>query len=157
MGELNSDSMYDKYQRSRKYGPHQKIELMFRRQKQIEQAVYEAKNDSHGHTGGGSSGHAFVSDPTAAAAMHMVDEIRTVTLDDGFVVKWPERWLSVIHTTYSRCAGSAEALKFRCSGRGYVEACNELHVGKSTYFSMLNDADNFALAAACQLELVRVI
>lgn len=157
MGELNSDSMYEKYQRSRKYGPHQKIEMMFRRQKQIEQAVYEAKNDSHGHAGGGTSGHAFVSDPTASAAMHMVDEIRTVTLDDGFVVKWPERWLSVIHTTYSRCAGSAEALKFRCSGRGYVEACNELHVGKSTYFSMLNDADNFALAAACQLELVKVL
>ena len=149
--------MYDKYQRSRKYDPHQKIEMMFRRQAQIEQAVYEAKNDSHGHTGGGASGHAFVSDPTAAAAMHMVDEIRTVTLDDGFVVKWPERWLSVIYTTYSRCAGSAEALKFRCSGRGYVEACNELHVGKSTYFSMLNDADNFALAAACQLDIVKVI
>ena len=54
---------------------------MFRRQKQIEQAVYEAKNDSHGHTGGGASGHAFVSDPTAAAAMHQVEEVKVKKRD----------------------------------------------------------------------------
>ena len=147
----------NKYQRSRKYGPHQKIETMFRRQKEIELAVAEVRNRTGGHTGGGTSGHSYISDPTAAMAMRNAEEIRSVTLDDGFVVRWPERWLSVIHTTYSRCSGSAGALKFRCSGRGYVDACNELHVGKSTYFSMLNDADNFALAAACQLELVKVI
>ena len=141
----------------RRYGSNNHIEGIFRREKEIKQAVWEAKNDSRGHTGGGNSGHALVSDPTAAAAMHMVDEIRTVTLDDGFVVKWPERWLSVIHATYTKCAGSAGALKLRYAGCGYVEACNELHVGKSTYFSMLNDADNFALAAACQLGLVKVI
>ena len=89
--------------------------------------------------------------------MRAAEEVKVVTLDDGFVVKWPERWLSVIHATYTKCAGSAGALKLRYAGCGYVEACNELHVGKSTYFSMLNDADNFALAAACRLDLVKVI
>ncbi len=154
---MNSDSMYEKYQRTRKYGPHQKIEMMFRRQAQIEQAVYEAKNDSRGHTGGGNSGHALVSDPTASAALHQVDEVREVTLPDGYNVRWPERWLRVIDATYKKYPASKRALRLRCSGFTYADACEELHIGKSTYYAMLNDADSFAFAAACQLQLVRAI
>ena len=67
-------------QRMRRYGSNNHIEGIFRREKEIKQAVWEAKNDSRGHTGGGNSGHALVSDPTASAALNQVDEVREVTL-----------------------------------------------------------------------------
>ena len=156
MGKYNNGLC--KYQRSRKYGPHQQIETMFRRQKQIEQAVFEAKNDSRGHTGGGGTGHTYVSDPTAMAAIRSAEELRSVTLDDGFVVRWPERWLRVIVGTYKNCPGDAGALKLRSDGYRWDEACAKLNsIGRTTYFSMLNHADNFALAAACQMGIVNVI
>ena len=144
-------------QRMRRDGSNTHIERMFRREKEIKQAVWEAKNDSHGRTGGGNSGHALVSDPTAAAAMHQVEEVREVTLADGYNVRWPERWLRVINATYDKYPASERAIRLRCSGYAYADACEELHIGKTTYYAMLNDADSFAFAAACQLQLVRAI
>lgn len=144
-------------QRMRRYGSNNHIEGIFRREKEIKQAVWEAKNDSRGHTGGGNSGHALMSDPTASAALHQVDEVREVTLPDGYNVRWPERWLRVIDATYEKYPASKRALRLRCSGFTYADACEELHIGKSTYYAMLNDADSFAFAAACQLQLVRAI
>ena len=141
----------------RRYGSNNHIESIFRREKEIKQAVWEAKNDSRGHTGGGNSGHALVSDPTASAALHQVEEVREVTLPDGYNVRWPERWLRVIDATYEKYPASKRALRLRCSGLPYADACEELHIGKSTYYAMLNDADSFAFAVACQLQLMRAI
>ena len=112
-----------KYQRKRKTS---KIEEMFRREKQIEQAVLEYRNRAGGHTGGGASGHSFISDPTAAQAMRCAEEVKVVTLDDGYIVRWPERWLRVIRGTYAKCPGDSAAAKLRSDGYGWSYACANL-------------------------------
>ena len=55
-----------------------KIEYMIRHEKQIAEAVTEAKLAPRGHTGGAPSGHSFVSDPTAAQAIRNADEVSIV-------------------------------------------------------------------------------
>ena len=51
--------------------------------KEIERLVEEAREDTHGGHAGGSSGHAFVSDPTANAAIRAADELHE-TYFDGY-------------------------------------------------------------------------
>ena len=144
-----------KYQRKRKTS---KIEEMFRREKQIEQAVLEYRNRAGGHTGGGASGHGFISDPTAAQAMRAAEEVKVVTLDDGYTVRWPERWLRVIRGTYAKCPGEARAVKLRSQGYGWADACEELNgVCYKTYYSMIDNAYAFAKNAACQLGIIKVL
>ena len=63
-------------------------------QHSIERAVKEARLQPGGHSGGG--GHAFVSDPTAQQAVRLATELKAVTLDDGWTLRWPERLLKVV-------------------------------------------------------------
>lgn len=96
-------------QRMRRYGSNNHIEGIFRRGEEIKQAVWEAKkNDSRGHTGGGNSGHALVSDDRISGVQ--VEEVREVTLPDGYNVRWPERWLRVIDATYEKYPAVREHL-----------------------------------------------
>lgn len=49
---------------------YNRVDTMLRNQTAIERAVDEARAEQRGgHSGGGSSGHAFVSDPTAQQAV----------------------------------------------------------------------------------------
>ena len=79
-----------------------KIEYMIRHEKQIADAVEEAKLAPRGHTGGAPSGHSFVSDPTAAQAIRNADEVSIVDLECGGRVEFPERWLRVVRAGRAR-------------------------------------------------------
>ena len=110
-----------------------------------------------GHTGG-SSGHALVSDPTAVQGIKAATELKSVTLYDGVVVHYPEKWLNVIDATYARLDDwQRRAVRMRYQGEKYTEVGAKLHISKSTYYAMVNEAQTFAIAAACQLGLVRVV
>ena len=72
---------------------YQRVETMLRNQTAIERAVDEARAEQRGgHSGGGSSGHAFVSDPTAQQAVTAALPLSSVTLDNGYVVREPEKF-----------------------------------------------------------------
>ena len=145
-------------QRLDRHGAYRRVEAVFRRQKAIEQAVYEIRASSGcTHDKNRTPGSSYISDPTAMTAIRNMDEIKSVALDDGFVVQYPERWLKVISTTYDSCGDSSAAFRLRCAGRRWDEACAELHIGRSTYFTMLDDVTHFALAAACQMGLIRIV
>lgn len=152
----------EKYQGIRKYNS-KLIERRFFQEDKIRRAVFEARYDSGGgKTGGGGSGHAFVSDPTASAAMREVSPLRAIEIELGKneteTIKWPEKWLAVIEATYRRYEGGIieQLLKYRYAGEPYQKTCMELHISSSTYYQMITEVQQFALACACQVGVVRV-
>jgi len=151
----------EKYNGTRKYG--KLIERRFFQEDKIRQAVFEVRNDSGaGKTGGNGSGHAFVSDPTASAAIREISPLRAVEIEAGKneteTIKWPEKWLAVIEATYRHYEGGImeELLKYRYAGETYQWTCSKLHISNSTYYQMITEVQQFALACACQIGLVKV-
>lgn len=151
----------EKYNGTRKYG--KLIERRFFQEDKIRQAVFEARNDSGaGKTGGNGSGHAFVSDPTASAAMREISPLRAVEIEVGKneteTIKWPEKWLQVIEATYRRYEGgvAASILRDRYNGESQVKTCMDNYISKATYYFILKEIENYAMMCACQTGLVKV-
>jgi hypothetical protein len=151
----------EKYKGTRKYG--KLIERRFFQYEKIKQAVWEARNDSGANkTGGNGSGHAFVSDPTANAAMRVVSLLPAVEIEVGKneteTIKWPEKWLAVIEATYRRYEGGVakKILHDRYKGETQVKTCMENFISKATYYFILKEIENYAMMCACQAGLVKV-
>lgn len=150
--------MYQKGQRTRIDATMRKIESMFYRQKAIEKAIYYARMDTgKGHTGG-TGGHSYVSDPTAIQGIKAATELPSVTLNDGNIVHSPEAWIRVIRASYRQGDDTQrKALKMRYEGYRRDVICDELSIAKPTYHFLINNAHQFAIAAACQEGLIKVM
>lgn len=136
-----------------------KIEYMIRHEKQIAEAVTEAKLAPRGHTGGAPSGHSFVSDPTAAQAIRNADEVSIVEIDGGGRVEWPERWLKVVSVIRAWCGHDtlrAEIFKRRYINEWYRDTCDELNIASSTYNYILGEIRSYALQCAAQAQVIKV-
>lgn len=136
------------------------IEAIFYRECEIRKAVKDARLDAAMHYGelGHRSGKGFLSDPTAVQAIKNMQEVQQVVLHDGFIVRYPERWIRVIDGTYSIFDDMGkQVLKSRYSRKTHFNTCYELHIGSSTFYRIIETARNFATAAACQLGLVQVM
>ena len=80
------------------------IENMLYKQKAIRAAVLDYRASKGGHTGGGVTGHAFVSDPTAGEALRNVEEVGAVILTTGEKICKPERWIKLFRFIVQRSA-----------------------------------------------------
>ena len=138
---------------------YQRVETMLRNQTAIERAVAEARAEQRsGRSGGGSSGHAFVSDPTAQQAVTASLPLRSVTLDNGYVVRDPERWLGIVHYLYTHFpAADAAAMRFFYSGHSAVETGMKCNIGGSTVYHIREDFRAAGVELACQYGLVSVV
>lgn len=150
--------MYQKGQRTRLDSTIRLIENMFYHQAAIERAVREAREDSgKGKHTGGAGGHSYVSDPTAIQGVNNAMEIPCVTLDDGSVVHRPEAWLRVIHATYNQGDDTQKrAVKMRYYGYTWDYIYDQLHISKTTYYFLLDQAHKYAIAAACQEKVIKL-
>lgn len=134
-----------------------RIEYMIRHEKQIAEAVEEARLSVFGQPeipGGGSA----ISKPTEAMAIRLADELREVDVD-GRSVEWPERWLKVISAVREWCGQDTireEIFRRRYSGEGYIRTCYDLHIVQQTYSVFLRDIRDFAIKCACQMQLIKV-
>lgn len=137
-----------------------KIEYMIRHEKQIAEAVTEAKQPN-GTPGETSSGRSYVPDPTAAQAIRNAEEITVVSVD-GRPVEWPERWLKVIHAVKEWCGEDTirkEIYRRRYGGRRKESrflTMDALHIAERTYYSVLDDIRSYAIQCAAQVQVVRV-
>ena len=149
--------MYKKGQRTRLDATVRKIETIFYNEKQIRRAVMEARQDKGGFTGG-TGGHAFISDPTANQAIRNVEEIKKVVIDQETIIHYPERWLKVIDATYNNLDPlSRDAVKMRYKGYHWRQICDKLNCSQHRYSAILNDTQNFAIAAACQVGVLNIM
>lgn len=139
------------------------IEKRFYQYPKIKAAVFEARNDAaHAHTGGNGSGHSYVSDPTANVAIRAATPLKAVTItilkNQPEIVRRPEDWLSVVEATYKKYKGdiTESVLKCRYAGENNLTTCTDLHISKNVYYCIVREANNYALACACQLGLIKV-
>ena len=126
----------------------------------IQKAIHDARLDS----GKGNSKtviphHAFISDTTANTAIANVSELKYVTLDDGTLVTYPERWIKVIKSMYDSVGDrERKALQMRYDeGQKHYYITCELNMSANMLYCVINDARNYILAGACQLGMIRII
>lgn len=136
------------------------IEHILYKEQAIREAVEDYRASRGGHSGGAPSGHAFISDPTAGEAIRNVEEICVVTIDSGERIFKPERWLLLINELKvwaEKDSIKCGLLKRRYHGEDYKVTCLELAISQATYSTNLQEIRAYALAIACQLELVKLI
>ena len=133
------------------------IERVFRSKRMIEIAVYEKKHKgcASNFTGGSNTGHCRVPDPTAIEAIRNAIELETVTLEDGFRLQFPERWLRVFYAVRNFCKSDPvdSEIFLRRYERG--ETGIPVTVEQSVYSRHLLKIRNYAKVCAAQEQLMR--
>lgn len=110
------------------------------------------------HKDCGRTGHAWINDLTATAAVDKATELKRVILPDSTEIAYPERWLKIVRATYQHLDSlQQKAFVVRYIKHLSWKECVALNISKDTFYSLLNDAVIFAKLAACQLGLMRVI
>ena len=140
------------------------VEFMFRNEIEIWEAVEKAKHRTGGNMGGASSGHAFISDPTATEAIRNAEELRFVEIRNGVRIEWPERWLRIIDAVRDWCEPNVlkrEILRRRYSGESWVKTCAEIkvkdkHLTESKYHRVVAQICTFAVQCAAQMQVVKI-
>lgn len=124
-----------------------------------EQGYYQ----SGGKTGGGSSNHAFISDPTATIAMRRSQAIAKVIINaerlDEEVIAQPEKWIVVVEQTLKcfQCSPTGEVLCRRyLRNESIVRTCMELEISDDKYYKLRDDGISYARECAIQLGLIKV-
>ena len=132
------------------------VERVLRNQRGIERAVKEARMQSGGHSGG-CSGHVYISAPTAQQAVRLATELQAVTLDNGWTVRLPERWLKIVQHLYRECpATESRAMHYYYSGHSAIETGVYCAMDESTVYRIRQEFRHMATELACQCGLVRV-
>ena len=159
------------------------IEFVLRHAEDIRTCVAQKReeNNGHGHTGGGSTGHMRISDPTALEAIRAVEPIEFIHCPYGTVIngrretkyiRWPEKWVLVEQATkeryYLRHEGCRDErgktirevyfrryLKGDC-WEGWHQTCRETNISRGTYYAIKNDIMRFAGQYAHGMGLVLI-
>lgn len=124
-----------------------------------EQGYYQ----SGGKTGGGSSNHAFISDPTATIAMKHYQPVAKIIINadrlDEEVIAQPEKWLVVVEQTLAhfQCTQTAKVLCSRyIKNESIVKTCMDLEISDDKYYKLRDAGISYARECAIQLGLIKV-
>ena len=133
------------------------VERMFRSERQIRAAVVEAKADRQ-HNDIDRQRKSHISDPTAGKAIANMTPLKHVTLRDGYVVRDPETWLSLIDQVYSEISDNERKIvRLFYSGRSAISVSIECHVYESTVYRIRSETRHMATELACQYGLIKVV
>ncbi len=127
-----------------------------------EQGYYQ----SGGKTGGGSSTHAFISDPTATIAMKHYQPLAKVIINaerlDEEVIAQPEKWLTVVEQTLFFFSNNEDELVGEVLRRRFFEnepmrrTQTELAISEDKYYRLRDIGIGYARECAIQLGLIKV-
>ena len=144
-----------------------RVEWHIRHEREIRDAVTEAKNSAGGHTSGAPSGHGSFADHTAAQAIRNTDELRSVQLGSGETVEYPERWLSLIDAVrawcvhdyvmqeiFTRVVARREWLPRSARRRMRDNLCEKLHIEKTTFYAKIDAIYLYAAGYAKGINLL---
>lgn len=141
--------------RSRAY---KQVDMILKNDRAIKAAVLEIREGKHGsNTGGAGSGHAFVSDPTAMTAIANAAPIGAIKLSDGYVVRQPEKWLSVVkYLYYVFPKMEGKAVRYYYDGHSAIETSTKFETSERNFYYIREDFRQAAVELACQYGLVQV-
>lgn len=144
------------------------VEKMFYYYKRTKKAVAETRAEQSyiqgGKTGGGSSTHAFISDPTANNGIRRATKLSVVIIDADKVtedtVKNPEDWILVVEKTlehFSYEEDIVKVLKQRFfENRSMVYTCADIMITKDRYYRSRDLGIRYARDCAIQLGLIKI-
>ena len=137
-----------------------KIDFIFYREKEIREAVYQARLNM---TVGGTLrliNSTGIPDPTATQAVRNLTPLKFVTLSEGEIIEYPERWLEVIDKTYKYCSTQKdcrlEVARRRYRSEDYRKTCRELNISDTARRRLLELVKIYAALQAVQLGLIQV-
>lgn len=135
------------------------IDFMFYNYRGIKKAVEEERQDAGDHQFCAVPGSGKISKPTENMALNNMSELRAVTLDDGRIVQKPESWLKVVEGVYNSLGQTEKDVIHRRYWRKepYEITIVDLAMSQAGYYFCLDTVRSLALAAACQLGLMKVI
>lgn len=144
-------------------------EKMFYYYHKIKSAVEEVRREqgyyqSAGRTGGGSSNHAFVSDPTAILAMKHCGPINKVIINadklSEEVIERPEDWIAVVEQTLKYFEDEplvSDVLRRRFfNNETRICTCIDLDINDDKYYRLRDIGIGYARECAIQLGLIKV-
>lgn len=144
------------------------VEKMFYYYSRIKKAVRETKEEwsyiQGGKTGGGSTTHAFISDPTAMNGIKRATKLNVVIIDADTVsedtIKNPEDWMLVVEKTlehFSYEEDIVKVLKQRFfENRSMYYTCTDLDISKDRYYRCRDLGVRYARDCAIQLGLIKI-
>ena len=154
---------------SKEYRHFRLLEKMFYYYHRIKRAVEEVKMErgyyqSTGKTGGGSSNHAFVSDPTAVMALKHSAPIPKIIINaerlDEEVIANPEAWITVVEQTmmfFDEEEQIGELMRRRFfNNESCHRTCIDLGISEDKYYRLLKIGIAYARECAIQLGLIKV-
>ena len=137
-----------------------KIDFIFYREKEIREAVYQARLNM---TAGGALrliNATGIPDPTATQAVRNLTPLKSATLSGGEIIDYPERWLEVIDKTYKYCEMQKdcrlEVARRRYRLEDYRKTCRELNISDTARRRLLELVKIYAALQAVQLGLIQV-
>lgn len=122
------------------YNTTRKIEKNLALYKDIKKAIALAREEqltAGGHSGGGASTHAFVSDPTASTAMKLAEPLKCVYVG-GWRVDQPEAWVKAIDRVF---ADMGQRLEAQAARRRYIHGekpeftMDNMQISRQTYYN----------------------
>lgn len=134
---------------------------VFKHYEMIKKAVMEYRNDNN-MVGSGQfvNSKTSFSSPTERKAIYELSEIRSVTCEDGFICKRPERWLEVINKTLNYCKKEDKIIKriveLWIDGHSIIKICLTLNVSRTRCYEILNQVQCYALSLAIQKGLTKI-
>lgn len=145
------------------------VEKMFYYYHRIKKAVEEIRAEqgyyqSTGKTGGSSSNHAFISDPTAILVMKHCEPIAKVIISadkiDEEVVFNPEKWLTVVEQTFIFFEDEDlvnDVLRRRFfKNEHMLRTCCDLEINDNKYYRLRDAGILYARECAIQLGLIKI-
>lgn len=144
------------------------IEFVLRHREDIILCVRMKRLDDEGqgHTGGGTTGHSRISDPTALKAIRAVEPIAFINCPFGPVINGrrdthyvplPEKWLLVEQATrkfyFQRDVGDGKEKIYKeiyrrryliMGGEPWQDTCRDLQISRGWYYAICHDIRRFA-------------
>lgn len=146
------------------------LEKMFYYYNRLKRGIEEIRAEQgyyqSGHKeGGGSSNHAFISDPTSQIAIKHTQEVKKIIINADLpsedVVNLPERWVFVIEQTlnwFGKGSTVYEVLSRRYfRNESYVSTCADLDIENvDDYYEAKDVGLQYARECAIQVGLIKV-
>lgn len=147
-----------KYRRLIKMPKVKFISAVFKHRDEIRSIIYEKRNDP----GKGKvlvPGGGFFSSPTETKALRNITFIAIAKCDDGFWVRYPEKWLYVMEKALEICADEASRNAMAMWQDGYSAEfiAHSTGLSRTSYYDIRKEVQHYAIAIAAQMGLVNVL
>lgn len=131
---------------------------VFKHSEELKNIVYEKRNDECKEKslipGGG-----FMSSPTENKAIRNMSPIVYGSCEDGFWVKYPEKWLLVVEHAMRICPDTTTRTAITLWQCGYNAdyITKATGLSRSTYYAIRKEVQHYAVAIAAQIGLIDVL